>query len=224
MKEGLFLYEHGVPPYNGGVCHQVGRPLVPQGNCEAPLLLALFSIVGSQDMAIAIVFSAVDILCARYLTIIASEKEEKWKIAAQFATPYRRNMLTGRFLFNPFTLATCLGRSSSVFSNLAVLASIAHAHQGTHSLSPWLLTGGLGGSAMVELAMASYLSLYPALLLPPLLLCRNLKVAALISQYSLKMSISKLSAIFILALLAVLALSYVLVGSWSFLASTYGVM
>ena len=23
VKEGLFLYEHGVPPYNGGVCHQV---------------------------------------------------------------------------------------------------------------------------------------------------------------------------------------------------------
>ena len=23
VKEGLFLYEHGVPPYDGGVCHQV---------------------------------------------------------------------------------------------------------------------------------------------------------------------------------------------------------
>jgi phosphatidylinositol glycan class U len=23
VKEGLFLYEHGVPPYNGGVCHHV---------------------------------------------------------------------------------------------------------------------------------------------------------------------------------------------------------
>jgi phosphatidylinositol glycan class U len=26
VKEGLFLYEHGVPPYNGGVCHQVLSP------------------------------------------------------------------------------------------------------------------------------------------------------------------------------------------------------
>jgi len=26
VKEGLFLYEHGVPPYNGGVCHQVDSP------------------------------------------------------------------------------------------------------------------------------------------------------------------------------------------------------
>jgi len=142
--------------------------------------------VGSQPMAIAIVFSAIDILCARYLTVLASEKEEKWKIAAQFAALYGKNVLTWRFLFNPFTLATCLGRSSSVFSNLAVLASIAHAHQGTQSLRGWLLTEGLGGSAMVELAMAGYLSLYPALLLPPLLLFPNLKVAALISQCSLK--------------------------------------
>jgi len=137
-------------------------------------------------MAIAIVFSAIDVLCARYLAVIASEKEEKWKIAAQCAAPYGRNALTWRFLFNPFTLATCLGRSSSVFSNLAVLASIAHAHQGTQYLAGWLLTEGLGGSAVVELAMASYLSLYPALLLPPLLLFRNLKVAAFVSQYSLK--------------------------------------
>lgn len=26
VREGLFLYEHGVPPYNGGVCHQVHLP------------------------------------------------------------------------------------------------------------------------------------------------------------------------------------------------------
>ena len=134
-----------------------------------------------------------------------------------------------RFLFNPLTLATCLGRSSSSFSNLAVLASIAHATQGkksiyhkTHrtslcgipsilvSLSEkfhWLqnslnplrfkmapilenseflrklslnLDGvdfvGNVGSAMVELAMATYLSLYPALLLPPLLMLCSSKV------------------------------------------------
>lgn len=87
--------------------------------------------------------------------------------------------MKNRFLFNPLTLATCLGRSSSSFSNLAVLASIAHAEQGILS-SKFKFKGGLMGcvgfvgSAMVELAMASYLSLYPALLLPPLiLLCQK---------------------------------------------------
>ena len=86
-----------------------------------------------------------------------------------------------RFLFNPLTLATCLGRSSSSFSNLAVLASIAHATQGILSSSKFKFKEeglmecvGFVGSAMVELAMASYLSLYPALLLPPLiLLCQK---------------------------------------------------
>lgn len=34
------------------------------------------------------------------------------------------------FLFNPLTIVTCLGRSSNSFSNLAVLASIAHAYRG----------------------------------------------------------------------------------------------
>jgi phosphatidylinositol glycan class U len=85
VKEGLFLYEHGVPPYNGGVCHQVLQTMYFVLTTQAPLLLAFFSIVGAQDLVIAIVFSAVDVLCARYLTIIASEKEEKWKIAAQCA-------------------------------------------------------------------------------------------------------------------------------------------
>lgn len=41
-------------------------------------------------------------------------------------------------------------------------------------IQPFLTIIGLGGSAMVELAMASYLSLYPALLLPPFfLLCQK---------------------------------------------------
>ena len=71
-------------------------------------------------------------------------------------------------------MATCLGRSSSSFSNLAILASVAHAEQGTLLLEKGSNWVGFVGSAMVELAMASYLSLYPALLLPPLiLLCQK---------------------------------------------------
>ena len=63
-----------------------------------------------------------------------------------------------RFLFNPFTIATCLARPTIVFSNTVILASIAHAVKGRPALSVLLL------------ALSAYLSLYPALLLPPLIL------------------------------------------------------
>jgi GPI-anchor transamidase subunit U len=78
---------------------------------------------------------------------------------------------------------------------------------------------GLGGLAMVELAMASYLSLYPALLLIPLImLSRQRQSSASPSSYG------KLASIFIIASSALLLTSYSLVGSWDFLKSTYGVM
>lgn len=82
-------------------------------------------------------------------------------------------------------------------------------------------------SAMVELAMASYLSLYPALLLPPMVfLCRdrNAKVPFSVLWSLIKFSTIKLVGVFIGAVGALLLLSFSLVGTWDFLASTYGVM
>jgi len=111
---------------------------------QAPLLLAFFSIVESilpsPDFAISLVFSLADILSAYYLTYLSDNSNPlKWRdgsIAAKYPASERLDWL--RFLFNPLTLATCLGRSSSSFSNLAVLASIAHAQQGMQLLgSSW---------------------------------------------------------------------------------------
>src|SRR5437762_3177883 len=42
VKEGLFLYEHGVPPYNGGVCHQVLLPGVKVDTIGAIIVSILF--------------------------------------------------------------------------------------------------------------------------------------------------------------------------------------
>ena len=63
-----------------------------------------------------------------------------------------------RYLFNPLTIATCIGRPTSVFTNCAILYAVAQAVSGKPITS------------MLALALASYLSLYPALLLPPLVL------------------------------------------------------
>lgn len=64
VEEGLYLYEHGIDPYDGGVCHQ------------APLLLALLAVLQYLpfvQLATAILFSMVDLLsCLCLLEIAAS--------------------------------------------------------------------------------------------------------------------------------------------------------
>lgn len=80
-------------------------------------------------------------------------------------------------------------------------------------------------NSMLALALASYLSLYPALLLPPLLLlcydrhAREGKSASSLPTFALFHSV-----IFVASIAWFLYVSYLLTGgSWEFLLSTYGV-
>jgi phosphatidylinositol glycan class U len=118
----------------------------------------------------------------------------------------------GRYLFNPFTVATCIARSTSALSNLFILTAIAKASQGASI------------TFVFALSVASYLSMHPVLLFPPLLLI----------SYDVRTSRNKSApnpllfttthAIGLAASLGILLyLSAVLTGSWEFLASTYGV-
>lgn len=122
-------------------------------------------------------------------------------------------LIDSRYLFNPFTIATCIGRPTSVFTNCAILYAIAKAVKGK-SLS-----------SMLALALAAYLSLYPALLFPPvLLLCydqfytRRKPVSSPLTFFLYHFSIFSASIAWFLYI------SYLLTGgSWEFLSSTYGV-
>lgn len=220
LQEGLFLYKHGVSPYDGGVFHQVGcpisGPLAYQLTCafQAPLLLAFFSTFPSQ-IFINLVYTLADISSALSIAAIASSG-----IAASspLYTSPRKSLqwppwrVAAAFLFNPFTLATCASRSTIVFTNTFVLLAVSKA------------VGRKPIAAMLALAMATYLSLYPILILVPLiLLCYDN-----IPNSPRKPSIYKYAAIdstlFASAMFGLLALSYAIAGkSWEFLGSTYGV-
>lgn len=66
MQEGLFLYNHNVWPYDGGVFHQ------------APLLLPLFSLlpdVKTWPIFTAVLYILVDLLSAYALLVIADSGE-----------------------------------------------------------------------------------------------------------------------------------------------------
>lgn len=152
LQEGLFLYNHNLSPYDGGVFHQ------------APLLLTLFSLLpnpSSWPIFTYLLYIAVDLLCADALITIANSGEAGG--AKLFISPRRSKKWSGYviaavYLFNPLNIATCVGRSTSVFTTCSILYAVANAVSGKpfHAIFAW--------------AMASYLEMYPALLLPPLLL------------------------------------------------------
>ena len=120
--------------------------------------------------------------------------------------------MSDSYLFNPFTVATCLGRPTSVFTNCAILFSVSNAALDR----PF--------SSMLALSLASYLSLYPGLLLPPLLtLCYDQR-----ARHAKQLSASRYCltniAIFLAGLAWLLYISHALMGgSWEYLSSTYGV-
>lgn len=116
-------------------------------------------------------------------------------------------------MFNPFTIATCIGRPTSVFTNCAILYAISRA------------VSGKGLSSIVAIAFASYLSMYPILLFPPLALTfydrhvRRSKSAPDAIGFALSNAVFLFTAIGIF-----LYMSYLVAGgSWEFLSSTYGV-
>ncbi|KAK4241838.1 phosphatidylinositol glycan anchor biosynthesis class U protein [Achaetomium macrosporum] len=205
LQEGLFLYNHNVSPYDGGVYHQ------------APLFLPLFSLLpsfSSFPIFTYLLYIAVDLLSANALWRIADSGEAG--SSALFSSPRREKRWSGfviaaLFLFNPFTVATCIGRSTSVFTTCAILHAIAKAVSG----APF--------GAMVALSFASYLSMYPLLLLPPLiLLCYDRQRSERATKSGLKFAATCLSLV--AGVLAVLfQMSYLVTGSWEFLRSTYGV-
>ncbi|KAK5064389.1 hypothetical protein LTR84_000222 [Exophiala bonariae] len=137
LQEGLFLYRHGLSPYDGGVFHQ------------APLLLVIFDILPA-----ALVFTALDIANGLALHTIA----EKLSIPTPRFKKLNGSLIAAAYLFNPLTILSCLGKSTSIFTNTAIIQAVLSAQSGN------------GIRAMFGIAVGSYLSMYPALLIPPVLL------------------------------------------------------
>ena len=158
VQEGLFLYTHNVSPYDGGVFHQ------------APLLLPLFALLPdatSFPLATNLLYIMLDLISAYMLTLIADSGIST--TCRLFKSPrrhlrYSSLAIAASFLFNPFTIATCLARTTSVVTNTLILIAVAYA------------TKGYSLTFLLALGSAAYLSLYPAFLFPPLaILCFDQK-------------------------------------------------
>jgi phosphatidylinositol glycan class U len=222
VQEGLYLYTHNVSPYDGGVYHQ------------APLLLPLFSLLpdaADHPLATNVLFTVVDLLSAHALAQIAdsgqaaatrlfksSRRGLRWSSAAiaagySFSLLCTRHVLTVHsFLFNPFTLATCMARSTTALTNLFILTAMAKACQGAST------------AFLLAISTASYLAMHPVLLFPPLLV---LLYDARSEKTTTAPSALVFTAVHTLGLVVVsgtlLFASALLSGSWGFLEATYGV-
>lgn len=115
-----------------------------------------------------------------------------------------------RFLFNPFTIATCIGRPTTVFTTCAILHAVANA------------VSGAPLNAIIAMSFAAYLSMYPLLLIPPLGLLAFDRWPRQEKKQPLKFAVVYTTVA--AATLAVLfQVSFFITGSWEFLSSTYGI-
>ncbi|KAK1821530.1 hypothetical protein LTR12_004091 [Friedmanniomyces endolithicus] len=156
LQEGLFLYERGLDPYDGGIFHQ------------APLLLPLFALLPSSSLWLGrlvsiLLYTGLDLLTADCLYQIAESGVAH--TSRLYTSPRKDRAWTSLsvaavHLLNPFTIMTCLARPTSVFTTLFTILGIKHACQARAT------------TAAFAVAIASHTSLHPVMLLPPIgLLC-----------------------------------------------------
>lgn len=183
LQEGVFLFEHKLSPYDGAILHQ------------SPLLLSLFSVFGRSEFLINCIYAFAEGMTALCLALIARYRPHQSFSPATTAAVY---------LFNPFPLLACLARSTNVFINSSLAASLAAAQY------------GMSVQSMAFLALATCLGLYPLYLVVP--------VIVLCLQNEYKHTTSRLVAVFLFFCLFFLGLSYLPVKSWAFLDKMYGTL
>ncbi|KAH3902445.1 GPI-anchor transamidase subunit GAB1 SCDLUD_000022 [Saccharomycodes ludwigii] len=208
LKEGIYLLNHDLPLYDGGLVHQ---PI---------LLISLFrSIITSSYTLSNLLYSFVDslfpIVLFRLMNKISTSssgthtKEEKIEPYNKFSW-----IIGSLYIINPLTFLSCISKNTCIFSNLLILLSlyIAYTYQGNRAKNMFL-SGSL-------LALSGYLSLYSILLIIPLLSI-NIGLAKNRNQND---SGIFLIVGFISTLLTTIILSFTLNNfSWDFIYSVYGV-
>ncbi|CAG8655607.1 593_t:CDS:2, partial [Funneliformis caledonium] len=207
LTEGLYLFENGVPPYDGGAFHQ------------APLLLVCFQMLGYlPSIFTKLTFILTDLILAYFLTDIARIKQQLYNNFPRIEIELKENVskeidpwiIAGLYLFNPLTIASCLSQSTIIFTNLSIVFGTYYSLKDNKSYG------------MFWIAMATYLSFYPFMLISPLILI--LINHAKLREKNIKIEIFGCIVFYIGCLSGLLILSYLLIGSWDFLKASYGVI
>ncbi|KAI9206016.1 GPI transamidase subunit PIG-U [Polychytrium aggregatum] len=134
----------------------------------------------------------------RVLTELQTEKA----IEARSLDPW---LITLLYLASPFSIASCIGMSLGVFDNLAIVLAVDFAIQGKRLPS------------MAFLAFATYLGMYPVILIFPCVLLISRR-----RNTGFWVTLLWAGLFYALSLAFLLGLSRSIAGSWSFINSTFG--
>ncbi|KAF2076361.1 hypothetical protein CYY_002318 [Polysphondylium violaceum] len=232
LTEGLHLWDLGLSPYSGSAYHQ------------SPLVLLLFYPFHSNNLSTSltglppqVVFLVVDILIAYLLREITKLIPQVLPKEMKPLEPNSNlpNITAALYLFNPFSIFTCIGMSTIVINNAAIILSLYYSLKGNLFQSVFFV------------ALSSYFSIYPIILLFPVsfILKRHyfpeqtLNTATRqqlspqqqshlekqLQHSQTTMSIlfySRIVLFYLLSFSSLIYLSYTLLGSWEFLSKTYG--
>lgn len=128
MQEGIYLYNHDIDPYSGGIVRHVSSYIVWYKSLltieQSPLYLALFStIIPTSAWAAHIIWTLNDAIGAWALVSI-------WR-SRQGAKHSHRDTLVGlAYLLNPYVFLPSLALSTSAIECTLILLAVAFAAQG----------------------------------------------------------------------------------------------
>ncbi|TEB38511.1 cell division cycle protein 91 [Coprinellus micaceus] len=196
LQEGLYLFNHGIDPYNGGTVR------------HSPLLLALFSSIlpSSRDVA-ATLWALCDAIAAWALV-------QTWRARQNVSSSSRDGLVAAMYLLNPYIFLPTLALSTSSLENALLLLAVMFASQKKAAAS------------LLSLAFLSHLSPNALLLLPPLVLIlltnphSHLASPQKISFNAKK--VAPLAAEFLLYTGVLTAASTLVAGSWRWIPQTWG--
>ncbi|KAJ7998808.1 hypothetical protein DPEC_G00208820 [Dallia pectoralis] len=216
VVEGLALLDLGVSPYAGDVFH------------ETPLMIYFFHFV--VDYA-EIVFMMADALTALALYFAVKDynkmvfRKQKYALEADrypldclelIRTP--REMLyiplkvAMFYLLNPFTILSCVAKSTCGLNNAVIALFILSTIKGSALMSA------------IFLALATYQSIYPLTLFAPALLylLQRLYIPVNWRRPSFWLFTTQYVFMYLGSLAVLVCLSFFLLNSWDFLTSVYG--
>ncbi|KAL5551796.1 hypothetical protein UlMin_001972 [Ulmus minor] len=163
LAEGYWLKQSSLSPYAGSMYH--GSPLLL--SVLGPLTVER---IGGQPnhLLCSLVFVIADVVNAMLIRVIARNLQISYNQSLKLldlnglskvsATLPSRDIAALVYLWNPFTIVACVGLSTSPIENMAVILSLYGACTGRAAL------------AAFGWVMATHLSLYPVILIIPVIL------------------------------------------------------
>ncbi|KAI0688905.1 GPI transamidase subunit PIG-U [Earliella scabrosa] len=141
LREGIYLFEHGVDPYSGGFFR------------HSPLLLSLFStVIPLAPYTSPLLWIAADAVTAWALVRI-------WRYRTGAKATTRDGLVAALYLLNPYIFLPSLALSTSSIENALCVLSLMFASRGRASASLFTL------ACLLHLSLPSIILLVPILLL-----------------------------------------------------------